>query len=191
MILTFMNLNQILNSMAYRTRTYIAGDWTGDKDAIDQLYKWNSSNYWSLDFIDAHELTQSSDTSLYCSIKASLRERLDRSKTFVLIVGESTSSLTKGNCVYCRNYIPSYSGGPKCSHGYGISMKSYIDYECDKAIRDGLNIVVLYNSTYVKKDLCPVSIRDVGEHAPMKTWKNGAREWDYQSVKSAFDKATK
>lgn len=28
--------------MAYRTRTYIAGDWTGDKDAIDQLYKWTA-----------------------------------------------------------------------------------------------------------------------------------------------------
>lgn len=29
--------------MAYRTRTYVAGDWTGDKNAIDQLFKWNDS----------------------------------------------------------------------------------------------------------------------------------------------------
>ena len=24
-----------------RTKTYIAGEWDGDIDAIDQLYKWN------------------------------------------------------------------------------------------------------------------------------------------------------
>lgn len=41
--------------MPYRTKTYIAGDWTGDKDLIDQLYTWNSSDYWSLNFTDAHD----------------------------------------------------------------------------------------------------------------------------------------
>ena len=29
----------------YRTKTYIAGDWTGDKDLIDQLYTWNNSEH--------------------------------------------------------------------------------------------------------------------------------------------------
>ena len=27
--------------MIYRTRTYIAADWTGDKDAVNQLTMWN------------------------------------------------------------------------------------------------------------------------------------------------------
>lgn len=31
--------------MVYRTRTYIAADWDGDRDAVDQLHKWNDSNY--------------------------------------------------------------------------------------------------------------------------------------------------
>ena len=65
--------------MVYRTRTYIAADWTGDKDAIDQLYKWNNG-YWSLSFTNAHDLMQSYDSSLNCSIKkigrASCRERV-------------------------------------------------------------------------------------------------------------------
>lgn len=30
--------------MHYRTKTYIAGDWTGDKMAIEQLYKWKTVN---------------------------------------------------------------------------------------------------------------------------------------------------
>ena len=31
--------------MYYRTRTYIAADWSGDYDAVEQLHKWNSSKY--------------------------------------------------------------------------------------------------------------------------------------------------
>ena len=30
--------------MAYRTKTYIAGDWTGDKKAIEKLYDWKKTN---------------------------------------------------------------------------------------------------------------------------------------------------
>lgn len=50
--------------VTYRTRTYIAGDWDHDKDAVDQLHKWNDSKYWSLSFTDAHDLTSSRDSSL-------------------------------------------------------------------------------------------------------------------------------
>lgn len=42
--------------MVYRTRTYIAADWDGDRDAVEQLHKWNDSNYWGLSFPDAHDL---------------------------------------------------------------------------------------------------------------------------------------
>ena len=63
--------------MTYRTKTYIAGDWAGDKDAIDKLYQWNDSNYWSLSFTNAHDLTQVKDSSLNCTIKHSLKTRLD------------------------------------------------------------------------------------------------------------------
>ena len=44
--------------MIYRTRTYIAGDWTSDKIAIDKLFQWNDSNYWNLDFVDVHKFHQ-------------------------------------------------------------------------------------------------------------------------------------
>ena len=30
--------------MAYRTRTYIAADWSGDRDAVEQLRKWNKNH---------------------------------------------------------------------------------------------------------------------------------------------------
>ena len=63
--------------MYYRTRTYIAADWSGDYDAVEQLHKWNSSKYWSLSFTDAHDLMQARDNSLNCSIKASIRNRYE------------------------------------------------------------------------------------------------------------------
>ena len=58
--------------MYYRTRTYLAGDWTGDQDLIQTLKKWNDSDYWGLTFSDTHDLMQSYDTSMPCSIKRSL-----------------------------------------------------------------------------------------------------------------------
>ena len=87
--------------MTYRTRTYIAAEWDGDSDAVQQLHKWNDSNHFSLSFTDAHDLQQSRDGSLNCSIKRSLAERLDASKTFVLIVGSNTKSVRSGSCQYC------------------------------------------------------------------------------------------
>lgn len=69
--------------MVYRTRTYIAADWDGDRDAVEQLHKWNDSNYWGLSFPDAHDLQQSRDSSLPCSIKSSLkREWMDLSVSY-------------------------------------------------------------------------------------------------------------
>ena len=47
--------------MVYRTKTYIAAEWDGDKDAVEQLKKWNHSNYWWISFNDAHDLQQARD----------------------------------------------------------------------------------------------------------------------------------
>lgn len=169
--------------MTYRTKTYIAGDWTGDKDLIDQIYKWNESGYLALHFIDAHELTQARDTSLYCTIKKSLAERLDASKTFVLIVGDKTDSLTKGSCAYCNSYN---SWTMSCARGHSIDYRSYIEYECEKALRDGLRIVVIYNYSSIKKEKCPVKLRNTGTHVNAISYSQGFRTWNYQGIKNAI-----
>lgn len=160
----------------YRTKTYIAADWTGDNDAVNQLHKWNESNYWGLSFQDAHDITQSSDSSKNCSIKASLRARLDRTKTFVLIVGNGTKTRRAGECNYCWE-------SNKCG---STSNKSFIEYECDKAVRDGIKIVVLYNAAMVNKNKCPDILKDKGIHLAMCYRKDGKLYWDYNSVKKAL-----
>lgn len=168
--------------MVYRTRTYISADWSGDKDAVEQLHKWNNG-YWSLSFTDAHDLTQSSDSSLNCSIKTSLKTRMDASKTFVLIVGDKTDSVTAGSCRYCSSYN---SWTSSCARGRSIDYRSYIKYECDKAVEAKIKIVILYNSTIVSRSKCPEAVRYKGTHVAMLYRKNNNLFWDYNAVKNAL-----
>ena len=168
--------------MTYRTKTYIAADWDGDKNAVDQLRAWNDSEKWSLSFTDAHDLTQAQDGSLNCSIKASLCTRMDVSKTFVLIVGNGTKGRRAGECTYCS----SYENG-KCKTGHTVGNDSFIEYECKMAVRDDIKIVILYNAASVDKDKCPDAIKAYGTHAPMQQMKDGKHYWYYQSVKNAMD----
>ena len=169
--------------MAYRTRTYLAADWENDREVIDKLRQWNDSNYWSLSFTDAHDLTQSNDSSLNCTIKSSLGDRMDHSKTFVLVVGLKTKDLRAGSCVYCKNYDFNKHG---CGNGWSTSYKSFIEYECDKAVRDGLKIVVIYNSAYVFNSRCPDSVKSVGTHLAAYHWEGADRKWNYTDIKNAI-----
>lgn len=169
--------------MTYRTKTYIAADWDNDKDAVDQLRKWNDSNHWSLSFTDAHDLTQARDESLNCSIKKSLGTRLDVSKTFILIVGKNTKTIKSGGCQYCDSYNKHTKS---CARRYSVDYRSYIEYECDKAVHDGLKIIVLYNSATVDKSKCPDAVKDTDTHVAMRYYKDGEYSWDYNSVKDAL-----
>ena len=161
--------------MAYRTKTYIAGDWEHDNDAIDKLYQWKNDNILSFDFIDAHEYTQARDTSLNCSIKKSLKERLDRSKTFILVVGEFTNLVTAGSCRYCSS---NNSTKRYCVRGHNLDFRSYIKYECEEALKANMSIIVLYNSNQVIRTWCPEILRNKGKHYPMKK----SIGWDYQGI---------
>ncbi|MDR0911761.1 MAG: hypothetical protein LBM96_04060 [Methanobrevibacter sp.] len=169
--------------MNYRTKTYIAADWSEDKDAVDILHKWNDNEYWSLNFVDAHNLTSARDNSLNCSIKSSLKRRLDLSKKFVLIVSNKTKNLRSGGCHKCQEYNSYYK---TCSREKSIDYRSYIQYECDIANRDISNIVVLYNSTRVNKSLCPEILRSTDKHVAMRHFIYGKSDWNYTAVKNAL-----
>lgn len=167
----------------YRTRTYLAADWDNDKDAIDKLREWNDSPNWRLDFTDAHDLTQSNDSSLNCTIKASLGFRMNHSKTFVLIVGAKTKSLRAGSCIYCKHYDWNKHG---CSNDRSTSFKSFIEYECDKAVRDGLKIVVIYNYSFVDRSKCPEVVKSEGKHVAAYHWDGYAKKWNYSEIRDAI-----
>ena len=55
--------------MYYRTRTYIAGDWDHDKDAVEALHRWNESSKYGLSFSDAHELCREANCWIVPGVK--------------------------------------------------------------------------------------------------------------------------
>ena len=84
--------------MAYKNRTYIAFD--GDSDIryywLMKAWKHNSRDFFAnFNFYDAHDTNSARDSSQEQSIKRQLSERLDNSKLFVLLVGDSTRYLYK------------------------------------------------------------------------------------------------
>ena len=183
--------------MVYRTKTYIAGDWTGDSDAINQLYTWNEGDKWKFHFVYAHKQNQCYDTSMPCTIKASLAERMRTSKIFVLVVGNDTSTTRKGSCVYhaCTNKIYDYfTGGYKCNVlGKIYTTESFIDYECRLAVnayeKGLMKIVVLYNAATIDKSKCPEILKNIGTHAAMKSRSIFTSQiiYDYQRVRKAIE----
>lgn len=180
-----------------RTKTYIAGEWDGDKDAIEQLYTWNEGNKWSLHFRDAHKNKQCYDSSMPCTIKNSLRDRMNDSKVFILIVGNNTASTRKGSCAYynCINKQYSYYIGQYiCTIlGKTYSTDSFVDYECQMAykayLKGEMKIVVLYNAASINKSKCPEILKDIGTHKEMKSYNSfrQAYQYDYAKVKSAIE----
>ena len=172
--------------MYYRTRLYLAAEWDGDRDLIDQIHYWNNSEFYGLDFTDAHDLKQSRDSSLPCTIKKSLAARMSGSKIFLLIVGDHTNSATKGSCQFCKNYFASLKW---CTKGYSEHLESFIQYECEKAAKDGLNIIVLYNSSTIDKSKCPPAVRYTGEHLAAYRYEYNVKKWNYQAIKNAIERA--
>jgi hypothetical protein len=174
----------------YRTQTYIAGGWTEDSDAINQLHKWNDSDHWGLNFNDVHSLTSSNDSTMPCNIKRSLKLRMDISKTFVLVVGPHTKTLTKGSCQFCdlKRWTFMNGGAFQCSHGRSYDTRSFIEYECELAIKANLKIVVLYNSVEVDRSKCPnllLAIPNV-THVAMRCEIGSEVYWNYQDVRNAI-----
>lgn len=170
--------------MTYRTKTYIAGDWDKDKSVIEQLRLWNDSKKYSLSFTDAHDLTRARDSSLNCSIKKSLKLRLDISKTFVLVVGDKTKSLRAGSCQYCTS-LNSYIN--YCVRGNSVDHRSYIEYECEVAKKDINKIVVIYNSFKVDRTKCPDVLKYIGTHIPAYCLRNGELYWNYSEINKAIE----
>lgn len=165
-----------------RDYTYLAADFDHDEDAINHIYYMK--NKGQIYFKDAHEIQQSYDTSLACSIKHSLKFRMDNSYRFVLIVGEHTKNVTKGGCQLCGSYN-SYL--QYCAKGHSVDYRSYVRYECEKAIELGLQIIVLYKGTNVNRELCPDSIKYKGNHFEMcYRGYDGKLYWNDNNIITAF-----
>lgn len=78
-----------------------------------------------------------------------------------------------------------YSGW--CLHSRAIDSRSYIEFECEMAIKKNMKIVVLYNDIKVYRDKCPECIRNMGVHIPAYFLDaNGYWKFDISSVTNAI-----
>jgi len=133
--------------MAYRNKTYVAFD--GDKDmwAYGYMKGWKQSDNSRFNFYDAHDLKQARDSSSEETIKRSLRERMNNSKIFILLVGESTKNLYR----YVRWEIELALSMELPIVVVNLDNKRSISYEyCPPILRDELAIHVSFNAKIIQ-----------------------------------------
>lgn len=81
--------------MAYRNKTYVCFDGDNDIRYYYLMKAWKQNDNTNFNFYDAHDLNTARDSSMEETIKRKLKERLDSTRIFVILLGEHTKNLTK------------------------------------------------------------------------------------------------
>lgn len=81
--------------MSYRNKTYVAFDADNDIMYYRIMTAWKENDKIDFDFHNAHDLNNLMQISSEETIKRRLRERLNNTKSFILLVGEHTKYLNK------------------------------------------------------------------------------------------------
>lgn len=81
--------------MAYRNKIYVAFDGDKDMQYYNLMKAWANNTNIDFDFHDAHETNYAHDWARTDSIRRQLHIRLENSKMFILLIGESTKMLTR------------------------------------------------------------------------------------------------
>ena len=87
-----------------RTKVYTAFDGDTDLAYYRTLQMWSANSNINFNLNDAHDVNYARDDSLPESIINQLRDRLDLSKSMILIIGEKTKSNRRGILKYEINY---------------------------------------------------------------------------------------
>ena len=128
--------------MAYRNKTYVAFDGDTDMRSYGLMKAWKQNDYTDFNFHDAHDIKQARDTSSEETIKRSLRERMNNSKVFVLLVGQSTRYLYR----YVRWEIElALSMNLPIIVVNLNQQRSHDNYLCPPILRDALAIHISYS----------------------------------------------
>lgn len=81
--------------MSYTNKTYVAFDADNDIRYYRLMQAWKTNENNSFNFYDAHDLNNLMSYSSEETIKTKLRERLQNTKVFILLVGSNTKYLYK------------------------------------------------------------------------------------------------
>ena len=119
--------------MAYRNKTYVCFDADNDIHYYQLMRAWKQNDHTDFDFYDAHDRNNLLATSTEETIKRKLRERLNNTRIFVVLIGQQTRYLYR-----------------------------FVRWEMDEALGMALPIIAvnLNGRRSMDSDLCPPIVRD-------------------------------
>ena len=133
--------------MSYRNKTYVCFDGDTDMHYYRLMCAWKQNDGINFDFYNVHDINSARDTSTEESIKRQLKERLNNTKVFVVLIGEKTRYLTK---------FVKWEMEQALSMGLPIiavnlnGLRSQDTDRCPPAIRDKLAIHVSFNAAIMQ-----------------------------------------
>lgn len=118
--------------MAYRNKTYVCFDADNDIHYYRLMQAWKQNDNTEFNFHNAHDLNRLLPTSNEETIKQKLRERLNNTKVFVVLVGDNTKYLYK-----------------------------FVKWEMEQALKLGLPIIAvnLYGKRSRDDERCPATVK--------------------------------
>lgn len=128
--------------MAYKNKTYVCFDADSDIKYYRLMQAWKENGQIAFNFHNAHEINNLRDGSSELTIKNKLRERLQNTKVFVILIGEKTKNLYK-----------------------------YVRWEIEYAIEKDIPIIAvnLNGEKELDNNLCPPILKDeLALHIPFK-----------------------
>ena len=166
-----------------RKRIYISADYdidSGDRNVVDELYKWGKDIRHVIDFVDMAEVVSGSVSSdpdcRPCDLKQEFNRQINAASAVIVVIGDKTATRVSGSSCSRLNNIQSNvtctpykhnSGGTKlckvvstCSPGPNddvgnINKYSYIRHEFEQAKKKNKQIIVVYNSLYKELNWLP------------------------------------
>lgn len=142
-------------------KIYITADWEQDQSVVNQIEQWNQIQDEKYLISKDLDLLDDMEGEWSCFAKASLKQAIQETDVFLLVVGEETLSVKEGSCLFCENYRK-FSGN--CAHGRITDKKGFLEFQCAVAKELNKKIVVLYTMDFVDKSKCPQVIREIGQH---------------------------
>lgn len=198
-------------------RVYISADYdpdSGDRNVVNELYKWSESKRYSIEFTDMAKVVSGSIAKVpdcrICDLKAEFNTQINLSSAVIFVVGDKTDSRTAGSkCerlnnqwLYCQctPYKQNANGTKLCKHYKLIDMSevgdvscinsySYLRHEFEQAKKKGKKIIIVYNSLYKQPQWLPCYMSDYKDKA-FAFWKTdayGSRVGNYALIKEALD----
>ena len=133
--------------MAYQNKTYIAFDADSDIHYYRLMQAWKQNDNTDFNFYNAHEIHSIQPWSTEESKKAALRERMQNSKVFVLLVGDKT----RFQNTYVRWEIEQALKMNLPIIGVNLNGKRSMDEErCPLILRDQLAVHVTFNPAIIQ-----------------------------------------